>query len=207
MSTGVAVPFLFNHDFGSGSRRSEADARASADAVAAAFARGEEAGRARTMESETARLAAAVSAVGARLAAIEKEAVQRALAQERTVTEVALAIGRKLAGAALARFPLAEIEHLAAQCFAEAREAPHVAVRVNDALVEAVDIRLRAAAGQAGFAGRLIVLGDPDMALGDARLEWADGGILHDGATLAQRIGEVLAGHLAACDASGKDRP
>ena len=31
-----------------------------------------------------------------------------------------------------------------------------------------------------GFAGRLVVMGDPEIVPGDARIEWADGGIVRD---------------------------
>jgi flagellar assembly protein FliH len=200
MSREAAVPFLFDRDFGE-KRRSEAiGERELAQATEAAFAKGEEAGRASAMASATARLAALLEVLGGRLAKLEADAARRAAEEERTAAALALAIGERLAGAALAQFPLAEIERLAAQCFAEARSAPHLAVTVAADLVEAVDQRLGAAAAAAGFAGRLVVLGDPDLQPGDARLEWADGGMSRDGAAIAQRIGDVLARHLPSPD-------
>lgn len=198
MSREAAIPFLFDRDFGEKRRNEAVGERQLADATAAAFARGEESGRAAALAGETARLAGLVEALGARFAALEKEAARRAAASERDAAELALAIARKLAGVALERFPLAEIEALAAQCFAEARTAPHLAVTVNEAMVEAVDQRLGAAAAQAGFAGRLVILGDPELQPGDARLEWADGGIRHDGAAVAERVGELVRHHFAA---------
>ncbi len=60
------------------------------------------------------------------------------------------------------------------------RGVPHLAVCVNDALVEEVDAMLKRLARERGFEGRIVVLGEPDIALGDARLEWADGGIVRD---------------------------
>jgi flagellar assembly protein FliH len=35
-------------------------------------------------------------------------------------------------------------------------------------------------AERAGFAGRLVVLGEDGIAAGDCRIEWADGGIVRD---------------------------
>jgi flagellar assembly protein FliH len=202
MSRAAAVPFLFDRDFGE-KRRSEAiGERELAQAAEAAFAKGEEAGRAAAMASATAQLAALLDALGRRLAKLEADAARRAEEEERAAVGLAFAIGERLAGAALAHFPTAEIERLAAQCFAEARSAPHLAVTVAADLVEAVDQRLGAAAEAAGFAGRLVVIGDPDLQPGDARLEWADGGMSRDGAAIAERIGDVIARHLPPPDAT-----
>ncbi|MFL1876996.1 hypothetical protein ACIKT0_17910, partial [Hansschlegelia beijingensis] len=40
---------------------------------------------------------------------------------------------------------------------------------------------------------RLVVLGDPDVAEGDARLEWADGGVVRDGAAVARAVEQAIA--------------
>jgi flagellar assembly protein FliH len=42
------------------------------------------------------------------------------------------------------------------------------------------------------------VLAEPDMALGDCRIEWADGGINRDSARIDAVIGEAVAGYLSA---------
>ena len=59
--------------------------------------------------------------------------------------ELALALARKLAGEALDDEPLAVIADAAAQAFQHLRGVPHLAVRVNDDLVEQVDALLAAA--------------------------------------------------------------
>src|ERR1700685_3371348 len=48
--------------------------------------------------------------------------------------EGAVAVARKLAPALIAREPFAEISALASNCFRELASAPHIAVRVNDAV-------------------------------------------------------------------------
>ena len=97
--------------------------------------------------------------------------------------EVAVAVARKLAPALIAREPFAEISALASDCFRELVAAPHIVVRVNDALY--ADARGKARRHRArahGFEGRLVVLAEPDIAVGDCRIEWADGGINRDSA-------------------------
>jgi flagellar assembly protein FliH len=197
MAKSAAVPFHFDLDFGRGSPKRE-PAPVDHAALDDAYARGEMAGRADAMSSQTAELNASIGRLGAQLAAAEQASALRDLARDDATVQLALAIATKLATAALARFPLAEIERLAADGFAEARNAPHVVARVNDALVDEVKARLQAVAAERGFAGKLIVLGDPEIARGDARLEWADGGMVRSQAALAEAVGDALACYIAA---------
>jgi flagellar assembly protein FliH len=117
--------------------------------------------------------------------------------QEAASVELALELAKKLADGAIAQFPLAAITDAARECFTEARTAPHIAVRVHESLVEAVKGHLTALAADRGFAGKLIILGEPEIALGDVRLEWADGGVVRNRATVEQAISRTLQKHIA----------
>jgi len=159
----------------SGYRKGFAAAAAEAKANAAA-------GSAAALEligRELARLNGGLSAVEGRL---EAEAV-----------EVAVAVAKKLAAELVAREPLAEMAALAANCFRNLTAAPHVVVRINDALLsdarETLDEIVRAAAPQS----RLVVLAEPDVAPGDCRIEWADGGIVRDSGATAAAVDEAVA--------------
>jgi len=208
------VPFLFDLDFGRPTQAAAAAAAASApapgsvpldeheaalaEAEASGYRRGEADGRRSAREAEAARLVSAVEALGARLSEVFTEADARAVAAEREAVALALAFAQKFAAAAARRFPLAEIRAAAETCFAELRSAPHLAVRVAPDFVEAVRAELTAVAQERGFAGRLVVLGDPDVAEGDARLEWADGGVVRDGAAVARAVEQTIALHFEA---------
>jgi flagellar assembly protein FliH len=194
MADAAAVPFRFDLDFGGGPTRPEPVVPSAA--LDSAYARGETAGREAAMASETAALHAALERLGSGLAAAEKAAAARERDRDRAAAGLALAIARKLAGAALERFPLSDLERLAADGFAEARDAPHVAVTVHDGLVDEVKSRLGTVAAERGFTGKIVVLGDPEMPRGDARFEWADGGMVHCQATLTAAIDAVLAANL-----------
>ena len=54
-----------------------------------------------------------------------------------------------------------------------------------------------------GFGGRLVVMGDPEIAPGDCRLEWVDGGVVRDRAAIAAEIDERIAAYLAARGPNG----
>jgi flagellar assembly protein FliH len=107
-------------------------------------------------------------------------------------------IGRKLARHLLDREPTAEIEALLAECLASLDAVPHLVIRCNPDLADAVREIATARIATSGFTGRLVVLGEPDITLGDARLEWVDGGIVRDSTELETQIDTRIAQYLAA---------
>ena len=190
--------FLFDTDFGTTDRNKAAmvplaDHTAGvAEADALGFRRGHAAAKAEA-EQRTAmaleRIAVALAELNRGLAAVETRL-------ETEAVEVAVAVARKLAPELVAREPFAELAALAAQCFAHLVGVPHVVVRVNDTLYPAVRDPLDAAARARGFDGRLIVLAEPDIAPGDCRIEWADGGVMRDRVATEAAIDDAVARYL-----------
>jgi flagellar assembly protein FliH len=153
---------------------------------------------------ETARrLAIAMEGIAHSLSILARGLAAVELRVEAEAVEVAVATGRKLADALIAREPFAEIEALATGCFRELVTTPHVVVRVNDALYGEAQTKLADIARQTGFDGRLLVLAEPDIAAGDCRIEWADGGMTRDKAAADALIGETVQRFIAARSASG----
>ncbi|TXN60983.1 flagellar assembly protein FliH [Methylobacterium sp. WL18] len=72
------------------------------------------------------------------------------------------------------------------------RGVPHLVVRVHDGLVEEAETLVKRLARERGYEGRLVVLGDPDMHAGDARIEWADGGIVRERARIEAAVADAL---------------
>ncbi|MBX6322342.1 MAG: flagellar assembly protein FliH, partial [Rhodospirillaceae bacterium] len=68
-------------------------------------------------------------------------------------------------------------------------------VRLHDSLLDPLRERLDAVAAGAGFEGRIVILADPAMPVGDCRVEWADGGIERDTDRLWRDIEAALARH------------
>jgi flagellar assembly protein FliH len=137
------------------------------------------------------RIAGALQKLAGGMAAIEGRL-------ETDAVEVAVAVGGRLAGALLAEEPIAEIAALATDCFKTLLAAPHVAVRVNDGLYEEARRRLEEIARAAGFEGRLVVLGEREIAAGDCRVEWADGGAIRERKAIEAAIDDLVARFLAA---------
>jgi flagellar assembly protein FliH len=172
-----ASRFLFDTDFRNPGR---SDARAVAEAEERGRAAGIAQGLAQAQHSVPGRLAQAVERLGAQAAALLAGADARHARLEEEAVAFALTLARKLAGEALDANPLGPVAEAAKEAYRHLASVPHLAVRVNEALVEEVDALLAGMARERGFSGRIVVVGEPDIALGDARLEWADGGVVRE---------------------------
>jgi flagellar assembly protein FliH len=127
------------------------------------------------------------------------QALDEAMASHRQeAIELALSIGRKLALHLVARYPQAELEALIAECLASLGGVPHLVIRCHPDLANAIRDDATAQMAQSGFSGRLVVMGEPDIRLGDGRLEWVDGGVVRDIAETAREIDRQIAAYLAA---------
>lgn len=166
--------------------RAEAAAREAAReaAEAEAYARGLQEGRAQAEAQVQTRLADALNRVAAAAAGMIAAADERDAAREAQALDFAVALGRKIAGAALDHHPVAAITEAAGRALQHLRGVPHLAIRVHDALVDETQGQVARLARERGYEGRLIVLGDPGMAPGDARIEWADGGVVRERAAI-----------------------
>lgn len=119
--------------------------------------------------------------------------------QHRTQSvELAASVGRKLAAHLIARQPQVELEALIAECMASLEAAPHLVIRCHPDLCDAMKAIAEERMKVSGFSGRLVVLGDPDIGLGDGRLEWADGGLVRDINAISGEINTRVSAYLAA---------
>lgn len=197
------IKFLFDVDFASGGERVPTITLADhavklAEAETAAHRRGYAQGQGDAAVEADRRIAAALERIAVGLGAANNalKAVEARLECE--AVEVAVAVARKLSPALIEHEPFAEVSALASHCFRELIAAPHLVVRVNDALYAAAREKLEAIARAHGFEGRLVVLSEPGIALGDCRIEWADGGINRDTAATDAAIGEAVARYVSA---------
>lgn len=123
---------------------------------------------------------------------------------ETEAVEVAVSVANKLSPALIAREPFAEIAALVTECFRHLVAAPHVVIRIGEKIYPSAREKLEEIARQRGFEGRLVVLAEPDIAEGDCRIEWADGGINRDRAAAAALIADTVKRFVSA-RASGAD--
>jgi flagellar assembly protein FliH len=200
---GGPAKFLFDQDFGApdNSRQKGATAAEIAEQVAAAEARGyrtgfEAAQREAKAESDRrsahalAEIGSAIQAIAARYAGIEAR-------METEAVDVAVSVARKLCSELVAGEPLTEITSLVSDCFRHLVSTPHLVVRINDQLYDDAKERIEALAKQCGFQGRLVILAEPDIATGDCKIEWADGGVVLERTAIEAKINELVGRYMA----------
>lgn len=183
----AATKFMFGADFREGGRRAAGEAD-----VAAARAEGFRDGEMQGRQQADAQLLALAGQIARTAEYLLAQDDARALAVEEQAAQVALAAARALGGAALADKPMADLEAAIRECMVHARLAAHLVVRVHEGAVEAVEALLKRVALQSGYAGRLIVIGEPDIAPGDGRIEWADGGLAIDRQALSRQVEQAV---------------
>lgn len=191
--SGARSAFSFGRDFtksGSGSPFIEPGARVPVphaehmqllqEAKEAAFQAGVEEGRRLQTDHEAVRLASCLDGILARLeiATIEMRRLEDKAREE--ALAFAQIFARKIAGRMVENAPVQAIEATARAIFNDLRGSPHVAVRVAPDLVDECKSRLSLLMRENGLETKLFVFPDPEIAQGDCRIEWADGGIVRD---------------------------
>jgi len=112
-------------------------------------------------------------------------------------------VARKLCDELIAAEPLGEVTGLVKNCFSQLVTTPHLVVRINDQLYEPAHEKIERLAKQSGFAGRLVILAEPEIATGDCRIEWADGGVVRERASIEAKISELVGRYVASRNEGG----
>ncbi|MFO1185261.1 MAG: FliH/SctL family protein [Bauldia sp.] len=189
--------YAFDLDLmGGGHTLADVRSRQMVEALAAARAEGQSAGYRQGQsgaEAQAAALAAsAVAGLAEALRAFLKTADREFERMRRDASALALAAARQLASALVAREPEGETMALVEACLRHLDGAPHLVLRVHEGDIEAVRPRFSRLAEETGFAGRLTLLGEANVAPGDCRIEWADGGVVRDAAKAEAAMAAVL---------------
>jgi flagellar assembly protein FliH len=201
----MAAPakFLFDMDFSAPDRTRERPATAVeiAQKIAAAEARayrdGFDAAQREAKAESDRRAALALEEIGIAMKAIATRYSGIENRMETEAVDVAVAVARKLCSALIAGEPLGEITGLVSDCFSHLVSTPHLVVRINESLYEAARERIERLAKQSGFAGRLVILAEPEIETGDCRIEWADGGVVLERAAIDAKINELVGRYMA----------
>jgi flagellar assembly protein FliH len=200
---GAPAKFLFDTDFAKPDKAREKPATAAeivqriAEAESRAYRNGYDAAQ-REAKAESDRRAAlaleeiaiAIKGVASRMAAVETK-------METEAVDVAVAVARKLCADLIDAQPLAQVTGLVRECFSHLVATPHLVVRIHESLYEDARARIEKLAKQSGFEGRLVILAEPEIVKGDCKIEWADGGVVLERATIEAKINELVGRYMA----------
>lgn len=162
------------------------------------FQAGMDAGRISVEARSSEQLALSGEVIGAACGNLLQQADFGIENSDRQAIDLALLAARKLAPGLIAQQPMAELKALLRNCLADLQKTPHLAVRVNENHSEDLKVFLDKLAFEKGFEGRIIVLGEPDIAPGDGSIEWAEGGLTRAIGEIEQAIVESVAHFLGA---------
>ena len=200
---GAPAKFLFDLDFSAPEKGTPhaPSAAEMAEQIASAEARGyrngfEAAQREASIATER-RVAQALGDIGEAMNLVAARFGGVETRMETEAVEVAVAVARKLTGELLAGEPLAAVAALVSDCFRHLVATPHLVVRVNDALYDTARVEIEKLSKQSGFQGRLVILAEPDIAGGDCKIEWADGGVVLERAAIEAKITELVERYMA----------
>jgi flagellar assembly protein FliH len=197
------IKFLFDHDFaaageGKTSIKLTEHAVKLKEAEAAGYQRGFADGQAEIKAEADRRTAAALERIAATLEKLDRSLSGVEAKVETEAVAVAVAVAMKLAPALMTREPFIEVSALAINCFRQLVASPHVVVRVHDSLHAVAREKLEQLVRECGLESRLVVLAEPEIAPGDCRIEWADGGITRDSAAIEHAIDDAVARYIDA---------
>lgn len=202
------APYLFDRAFelpAKGSERQESAAarklqeeweRKMAEACCTAYEEGREEGEAAALKRIEAETLEQVKTLIDCAKKILAKAERECDGIRRDAVQISEMTANLLAGELISRHPTLNLETLFREALEHIDDAPHIAITVNDAHVEAVQSAVSKVGAECGFTGNIVVLGDPDTKMGDCSLQWADGGIALDFEKCKREIGTIVRCHL-----------
>ena len=168
-----------------------------------AFEEGRQAGFSEANEQIERQTQATLAALSDQMATVFRQAEDAADVNARAAVRVAQAVLKKMLPAACETHAFDEVTRVVEEIVGHILDEPRIIVKVAEPLVEGVREKLEAAVQAHGFEGRVVVQADPRLSVGDARVEWADGGAERDQARLWSEIESTVDRALASGDLAG----
>ncbi|ALG73409.1 flagellar assembly protein FliH [Azospirillum thiophilum] len=165
------------------------------DGMGAGQNTGYERGKAEIEATVNNRIAGALSQIADGVARLLAEHEAGSAARSEQPVHLALAIVRKLMPEWARRGGMVEVEGMVRACLTDLIDEPRLVIRVADDTMDLVREHLDRTVGSRGFGAKLMVVGDPSIAPGGCRIEWAEGGMERDTAQLLAEI-ERRAAHM-----------
>jgi flagellar assembly protein FliH len=208
----MAAPakFLFDTDFAAPDKAREKPATPAeiaqkvAQAEARAYRDGYDAAQREAKAESDRRAALALEEIGVAIKGIVSRFAGIETRMETEAVDVAVAVARKLCNDLIAAEPLGEITGLVRECFSHLVSTPHLVVRIHESLYEGARERIEQMAKRSGFEGRLVILAEPEIAKGDCRIEWADGGVVLERAAIEAKVNELVGRYMASRGQAGR---
>lgn len=165
-------------------------------ARAEGFAAGREAAVQEAANAVERRIMETLGMIGERLSELFRIQEEANAAAVQNAVTVAATIARKVFPDLSRRNALGEVEMVAEEAMALVTDEPRIIMHVNEQLRDSLAARLDALGERYGFTDKVILRADPEIPLGDCRVEWSTGGSERNTADLWRDIDEIIAHNL-----------
>lgn len=194
-----AVKYTFDNHFATSNSRTpmpkaepKLDAKAVEKISEEAFHKGIATGKDQAIAETGHKISECLNQISQQLHMLEGQEYKRRQAAKRDVARLAHIIGAKLASTLISQRPIAELEALVADCLETCQQEPKLVIRLNEDLVGPMTEKVEQMKRDQHFEGQIVLLGDPNIAPGDGRIEWNDGGAERSGAALNGVIENIV---------------
>ncbi len=109
-----------------------------------------------------------------------------------TATEFAFAVCKKILPALAEREGMNEIRALLEKNFQFLREEPKISIRLNPSLAEPIKKHIAQIVLKEAYPGKIAVVRDENIAPGDCRIEWKNGGLERNAQDILNQTEELL---------------
>jgi flagellar assembly protein FliH len=106
---------------------------------------------------------------------------------------IAYSLARKVASAAVAAFPVGEVESALRKAMHEAIGEPRIVLHAPPEVAEALAGRIAEIAQDEGYDGRVQISADASLAGADCRIDWRGGGAERTNAAIETALDELIA--------------
>ncbi|MGH6718980.1 MAG: hypothetical protein ACREER_06640 [Alphaproteobacteria bacterium] len=124
--------------------------------------------------------AESLAAIGKALHAIARARTDAHTAAVRDGARLAANVARRFVANMIAHDATVEVEDLLRRCLESLHGEPRIVLRVSAGAFDILGPRIDGLAGDIGFDGRIVLVGDDQLQGSACRVEWADGGAERD---------------------------
>jgi flagellar assembly protein FliH len=144
------------------------------------------------LDDQTAQLMALIAVIGTKIDGIVNNMAAIQKQSEEGMRRMALAIARKFLPEFTAKNGMQEIEALLTEVMGEMVHEPRLVVRVHESQFDVLNEKITALTAQKAYAGKIVLLADAEIAIGDCRVEWADGGMERNSQAMWDKIEKAV---------------
>lgn len=136
----------------------------------------------------------------ANLSELHSEIEEKLRVLRAEAAELSLLVAKKLAASLIARQPLAEIEELFSACASSLNAEPRIVIRADESQAGILQEKIETLSRKAGYPGKIVIIGEPDMRDAQCQIEWSDGGVTYRSPDQLEYIDRLIREYAALAD-------